>query len=275
MAGFSGCDESVLYLSCEEGESQKVFSIYINLGTLGLLISSVIYTIFIAGDYRAAGLFTTFSYGIAAVLVIGLKEIPHDKQEKKKFFPWKEIIHTLGNRKLGLLLLSIACLEQTHQTVTVFLNQLLYLRSGIPASAMGMIYTLVNLIGFTGIFSHKLTKRLGEKKFVYILYGSAAFWCLALAFWVNPIISVVGIIILRVVFNFFNPLQMEIQNREITTSDRATALSLNSILINGIGTTTNIIFGRVADISLTGVMIFGAVLCLLGMGLFHRWYKNN
>lgn len=275
MAGFSGCDESILYLSCKEGESHKVFSVYSNISTMGLLFSSVIYTIFIKDNYRAAGLLTTFSYGLAAVLAIGLKEVRHIRQEKKNSFHWKQIFQTLRKGNLILLLLAIACIEQTHQTVTVFLNQLLYLRSGILISEMGFIYVLVNIIGFLGIFSHKLTKRLGEKKIIYLLYSIAACSCIILAFWANPVISVLGIMMLRLIFNFFYPLQMEIQNREIITSDRATALSLNSILINGIGATTNVIFGRVADVSLTGAMIFGAVLCLLGMGLFNRWYKKN
>lgn len=276
MAGFSGCDESILYLSSKKEESQKAFSIYSTMTTSGLLFASLIYTVFIGENYRRAGLLTAVSYGVAAILAFGLEEVPRADEKKDSFgINCKEGIKAYLNPNLILLLIAIACLEQTHQTVTVFLNQLLYIRSGISTNLIGIIYIIVNLIGFVGIFSHKLTIRIGEKKLIGILYGIAAISCIALALLINPIISVIGIVLLRMIFSLFNPLQMEIQNREIITSDRATALSINSILLNGIGTATNVIFGRMADISLTLAMVFGAILCLFGCIMFISWYKRK
>jgi len=44
IAGFSGVDTSVLYLSCSKGESQKVFGIYNSLGVVGLLFASFVFS---------------------------------------------------------------------------------------------------------------------------------------------------------------------------------------------------------------------------------------
>ena len=48
-------DTSILYLSCKVGESQKVFGIYNSLGTVGLLVSAVIYSIYVTIKEPAVG----------------------------------------------------------------------------------------------------------------------------------------------------------------------------------------------------------------------------
>ena len=44
IAGLSGVDTSILYLSCEKGESHKVFGIYNSLQTTGLLIAAFVFS---------------------------------------------------------------------------------------------------------------------------------------------------------------------------------------------------------------------------------------
>lgn len=84
MAGMSGCDISILYLSSREGESQKVFGIYQSFGMAGLLTASLSYSLFIGTNYRLAGFLTMAAYGAAAVLVFGLKEVKEQEREKKQ-----------------------------------------------------------------------------------------------------------------------------------------------------------------------------------------------
>ena len=74
-AGLSGLDVSILYLSCPEQESHRVFGIYNNLGMAGLLAASAVYAVFVGENYRLAGLLTVFSYGAAAVLALFLREV--------------------------------------------------------------------------------------------------------------------------------------------------------------------------------------------------------
>lgn len=87
IAGLSGVDTSVLYLSCSKGDHQKVFGIYNSLGTAGLLMASLIFSVFVGVNYSAAALLTVISYGLAAILSFFLFEV---KCVETKTFCWNE-----------------------------------------------------------------------------------------------------------------------------------------------------------------------------------------
>jgi hypothetical protein len=84
VSGLSGVDGSILYLSCEKNHSQKVFGIYNNLQTAGLLFASAIYSLVIKDNYRIAGFLTACSYGIAAFIVFWLVEVKTNHIEKTR-----------------------------------------------------------------------------------------------------------------------------------------------------------------------------------------------
>ena len=99
MAGMSGCDLSILYLSCREEESQQVFGVYQSLGMVGLLFASLSYSVFIGQNYR----------------------------------------------------LGITLLEETNQTITVFLNQPQYVKCGSTDRATVLsIYAVIGEACGTG-----------------------------------------------------------------------------------------------------------------------------
>lgn len=68
IAGLSGVDTSILYLSCKEGQSQRIFGIYNSLHTAGLLCAAFVYSVFAGNNFKLAGLLTVLSYGLAALL---------------------------------------------------------------------------------------------------------------------------------------------------------------------------------------------------------------
>ena len=63
-------------------------------------------------------------------------------------------------------------------------------------------------------------------------------------------------------------MQTTLQNRQVTTGDRATALSLNALLMDLVAVFTNLVFGRAADVFLPLAMGFGFVLCFAGLVLY-------
>ena len=136
MAGMSGCDVSLLYLSCREGESHQVFGVYNLLNTAGLLAAALIFSVAIGDDYRMAGFLTVLTYAAAAALAFGLKEVK-EKEDRKpvkgRFLTClKEVV---SDKRFLLLLVGMAFLAETNQTITVFLNQLKYEACGIaPAN---------------------------------------------------------------------------------------------------------------------------------------------
>ena len=254
-AGLSGLDVSILYLSCPEEESHRVFGIYNNLGMAGLLTASAVYAVFVGENYRLAGLLTVFSYGAAAVLALFLREV-HPSQAKT------------ASPRLLLLVLAAAFLNEAHQTITTFLNQVQYTRAGLSASAIAVVYVVMTLLGLCGGFSARLTCWLGERRTGGLLLGLAAAACLALTLTQGPLVSVAAILLLRVCHSLFTPLQTTLQNRQVTTGDRATALSLNALLMDTVAVFTNLVFGRAADVFLPLAMGFGFALCFAGLVLY-------
>ncbi len=271
LAGLSGVDMSVLYLSCEKGKAQGVFGIYNNLGTVGLLVAAGVYALFIGDDYRLAGLLTVLSYGLASLVTLGIREVrPETSRDGRPPALWPVISALLKDRRYLLLLVGAALLTETNQTVTVFLSQLQYIQSGMGSAAIGGAYLLVTLAGLLGGFSARLTRRLTARRFGTLLYALAILACLVL--WGTSLawLSVLAVMLLRMSVSLFQPLLTDIQSARVRTADRATALSANAVILESTAVATNLAFGGMAKKNLPAAMLMGAVLCALGLILYRK-----
>ena len=85
--------------------------------------------------------------------------------------------------------------------------------------------------------------------------------------------SICTILTLRLCGSLFQPFQTELQNRQVTTPHRATALSVHAMIIDGVGVGTNLAFGALAEINLDWSFWLGSGICLAGLLLFIIWYK--
>lgn len=279
-AGISGVDASILYLSSQEGTSQKVFGIYTGMQMAGLLAASCIFAVFVGDDYALSGLLTVFSYGAAALLSCGLVEVKPKAVQREEQKAEKEPVRaglrmTLGNKNILFFLIASALLSETHQTITVFLNQLQYEKCGLDSSAMGYIYIAAVLMGTAGRYSPCLTRKAGLKGSLALFCGSAMASCLILGRTEHALPSVFGILLLRMSNTFFVPFQMELQNRQISTSDRATALSAHAMVMDGVAVVTNLAFGFLAERGLPLAFFFGMGICFVSLVLFRMWYEGE
>ncbi len=272
-AGLSGVDSSMLYLSCGEDDSHRVFSIYENLGQLGILLAAGIHALWVGENYRLAAFLTVLSYGAAAVLSLGLQEV-FPKTGREGFSSTGKLFSILrtqvSNPRVLLLLMAVGLLNGSHQTITVFLSQLQYVRAGMTQQGISLAYILVSLVALAGGYSAKLCSRTGAKAMGTGLFLWAAFGCLLLGLFPLPIISVLAAVVLRLSFSLLQPLQMDLQNQWITIRDRATALSMNAVVLDGLGIFLNLIFGKLAQENLAGAMYLGAALCAMGALLYRR-----
>lgn len=281
VSGMSGVDMSILYLSCKEGESQKAFSIYNGLSVAGLLIASMIFSVFVGDDLKTAEFLTVLSYGVAAAVPVFLIEVKEretgggerrGERREKRILPFlgfkTAFLRIVKNRPLLLFLVSVAFLTQTHQTVTVFLAQVQYERCGLSPSAIGYIYAAVTLAGFLGVFSDRSTRKIGIKMAGIVLQVVAILSCVGLAYTDSAAVSVCGVMALHVADSLFQPLQMELQNRQVSTEDRATELSIYAMIIDSIGVGTSLLFGALATVSLSLAFLLGMGLCTVGAYLF-------
>lgn len=286
ISGLSGVDTALLYLSCDGeecnrtecggrrsggGKSQQVFGVYNSLQEAGLLIAAFVFSVAVKDNYGLAGLLTVVSYGIAAMCTFGLTEV-RGKQENSEdvyeMFSFSRVLlflgQTLKDRPRFLFLVGVALFNETHQIITVFLNQFQYVKCGLSDAVIGYIYILVTVAGLCGVFSAKMTARIGAAKTAAALFSVAAISCAVLAFTANPLCSVLGMLILRISFSILQPLQTEIQNRWITTSNRATVLSINAVILDSVGIGTNLVYGALAEYSLVSALLLGVLLCVGG-----------
>ena len=241
---------------------------------MGLLVTSLVYSLFIGNHYRLAGFLTVVSYGIAMVLSFGLKEVKKETKGQEPD-PMEEFVGvlktTIKNRQLFCFLLGIAIFNEVHQTVTVFLSQLQYVRAGIGNSMMGILYGLLTVLSLCSFYSDKWTKRMGEHRMMLGCFFLALCSCGILTVTKNPVLSVGAIVLLRIGFSLAQPLQQELQNRQISTENRATALSVQSVFMDSIGIGTNMIFGALAEKSLSISFGFGTFSMILAVILYLTW----
>lgn len=276
LAGFSGVDSSILYVSCQGKDSQKVFGMYNSLSMTGLLLAAGVFSFLIRDDYSLAGLLTVISYGLAALLSFGLTEVKETAVKNPGPEPFSVTLrNTFHNRTFLLFLIGAAFLCETHQTITVFLNQLQYTRCGMRDTAIGILYIGATLLGLLGACSAAVTKYLGIKSSFFLFCILPALSCLILAVTAQPLPSVLGIFVLRISNTLFQPFQLEIQNRQVKTENRATTLSIYSMIVNCIAIGTNLIFGALSDRSLPAAFFFGTNICMLGLVFFLIWYRKS
>ena len=275
-AGFSGVDTSILYLSCQGKNSQKVFGIYNSMSMAGLLLAAAVFSVFVRDNYSLAGFLTVVSYGLAALLSLGLTEVKQAASAAAPAEPFRATLHrTLGNRTMLLFLAAVAFLTEAHQTITVFLNQLQYERCGLSSTAIGVLYIAATVLGMLGFCSAPLTKRMGTRAFCLLFCGLAAAACLVLGATQTAFPAGVGILTLRISNTLFQPFRAQLQNRQIQTENRATALSIHAMIVNCIAIATNLIFGALSDWSLPAAFFFGAGICVCSLLLFSLWHKRN
>lgn len=275
IAGLSGVDVSILYLSCPKDQTQQVFGIYNSLQTAGLLTASLIYSGFLGENYSAAGFLTVLSYGAALLLSLFLKEVRHS--ERRSVGPVRlpaDFRQILSDRRLLLFLVAVALLQQTHQSVTVFFSQLQYQLCGMDPSAMGFAHILVSIAGLTAAFSPQVTRKLGEQGVLGLCCGISAVSCLVLFGFRSPWLSVLAVTVFRIAVSLLEPLQTQIQNRSVTSVDRATALSIQTVVLDSAGAGISVMLGMAAEHDLPLSFLFGGILCLVSLLLLTVWKKT-
>lgn len=276
LAGFSGVDSSIIYLSCEGMNSQEAFGLYSSMNMAGLLIAAVVFSVFVGDDYWMAGLLTVISYGLAMVLSFGLTEVRQTVSAETVAEPFSESFRQIfSNHTLFLFLVGVALLSEAHQTITVFLNQLQYERCGLNNSVIGLVYIVATLLGVLGVYSSAFTKRVGIRRSLILFCALETLSCLVLGSMPFALPSVISVLLLRLSNTLFQPLLADLQNRQITSRNRATALSVCGMLVDGIAIGTNLIFGALSDWNLSAAFYFGSAICTVGLLLFLLWLKKG
>ena len=264
ISGISGCDSALLFLSLDEKDnSEKVFASYNFFSNSGFLLGSILSTFIINVSMDLAAFYTIITYGFAFLLSFFLKDVNGKSSESVGII--KNLKCVLEKRNILVLVISIALISEVVQSITVFLNQGIYIKSGIDIKYFGLILALIQIITLISIKSYKITNKIGQKTtiklFIMIIFISS----FSLIFIRNGFLAITTIALIETSSSFIVPIFADIQNKSIKTVDRATLLSIYSMLGSIISAVINPVIGFAANYSLEGALIVCSLISLISM----------
>ncbi|MBQ6355461.1 MAG: MFS transporter, partial [Solobacterium sp.] len=206
LAGLSGVDSSVVYLSAGQEQSEKAFGIWGACGTAGMLAASGV-SLLLGERYRLMALLTAGAYGLAALLACTLKEMPQAEGKALSSGQMIQIFHrAAGNRKL----LAAAVLAGLHAEVirllTVVLNQPVLLAAGMSVNLIKMLYIMAAAAGAGGVLSWRFSRFLGRRWAGTFILGAEVLCCVLLGFVSRPVSAGLCILILALGESLMIPL---------------------------------------------------------------------
>lgn len=269
VAGLSGCDNALLYESTSEEEATKVFGYYHTFGTLGMILASFIFSMFIKNDLSKTALLTIYTYGMAFVFTFFLEDVSSKSNNYQISF--KELPKYINNIKnIFIFIIVSALLTETTHTLNTFYNQLQYERASISIQYFGFLYMIITLCSLTSASVGKLSKKYKNKNIIFVLLILSFIVCILLRITIHPITSILCIGLLTIAEALFYPLMNTIFNEHVSMN-RATSLSIYSMILNMIGVGTNVLFGKYADIGITYALELGCMFVGIATVLYVYW----
>lgn len=271
ISGISGVDNGILYLS-DPDNNQKNYGIYSALGTVGLISATLVYSFLIKDNYRLASLLTMIGYFFAFIAALFLTEVKKEKSSLTLKGLLNLIKDLFRNKNLLFLVIATGIFTEVRQMIVIVIAQVQYLNSGLSLSVIGIAYLVVTVGGLCSSFSAKVTNWLRPKKFIYLIYFSIFVSLIVLVFNPSGFLSVFLILIMEIGFSLFMPLSEDLQNKEITISDRASALSVNFLMIDSLGVLIEVPMGYLTLTSLKPAYLF-AIILMIASFLFLKQYR--
>jgi len=277
LAGLSGLDVSILYLSCGKQDSQKVFSWYSAFGTAGMLTGCMIFTLFLSTNYAATALGTVISYGIAFALsffVVDVKEA-EQKNERPSLHRLLDILKiTLQDKNFLLFILGDALICYGIWSSRVLLSQQKFIQLGLTEQHIGWLEILMSCLALTAVYSATMTKKLGFKKFLVTCVSTVAISIILLGITGNILTAIFSSVLIELFYAFLAPLINDLYSKRVTVSDRATQLSVYAMIAEIISFSLSFLMSAVTAYTYTGAFLVCAGMALTGIFLFLYCYRG-
>lgn len=278
VSALSGCDTALLYGSIEKEDSEKVFGRYNAFGTFGFLVASSA-SIFMLSEpvtlksINRVGFWTIIPYGIALLLSLFLKEVKGCHEQSMKV-SLKEV---WANKQMIVFVMSISLLREVVQSVTVFLNQVQYLKCGIEVKYFGLILVMMQVAPLVSAKAYKLSAKWGRSRSLWALGSCISIGCYVLMTTQGRIVSLSSIFIISLSMACIEPMSLEIQNESIEKENRATSLSIYAMIGDGLGAGISPIVGTLAEQAIeSGFMVCSLLGLISGcLGLGYHLIKNK
>ena len=278
IAGLSGVDVSILYLSCGRDESQKVFSRNSAIATAGMLTGSLIFTLFLSDNYEATAIGTVITHGIAFALSFFICDVK-DAQPKDPRPTLGRLADTLKvtlkDRKFLLFILADALIAYGTWASRILLSQQKFMGLGLTERHIGWIEILLACLALSAVYSAVLTKKLGFKKFLLVCAVTIAVSAAVMGLTGNVLLAIFSSALIEVCYDFLPPLFNDLYSKRVTVSDRATQLSVYAMVGElfsfGISLAMSVVTARTDS----GAFLVCAGMALVGLFLFLMCYRGD
>ena len=213
----------------------------------------------------------TFGAIIAFIISLFVEEKKHQKKIKEvsPLILFKEsTAHILKNKSLRrIIYLSLFTLPFYH--IIMFLFQPYFLIAGVPNALWGISMAGGSLLGALLIkYAYKIEEKIGMKKTIFLTTILPGIFYLAMAFIIGPALSFIWYLLLRGTSILRDPLFSQYQNDHIESHNRATVLSVISMIVSAYLAIMNLVIGSIANKNLITSFIVMGVIIVIGAIVF-------
>jgi len=278
ISGLSGCDTALIYLSLDKNQnSERVFGRYVWFSNVGFLLGSMISTYIINISIDLTAYYTIIPYGVAFGVSLFLKNITDEvtkKENVKNKFKYS-LKHVAANKYIIIFLVGISLVKEVVQSITVFLNQQQYIKSGIDIRYFGILLVAIQFMKLISVKSYKLSNMIGQIKSINMLTIAVFISSSILIIISNAILSFLCVSVISIGMAIMEPMIIDIKNKSISSGNRATILSIYSMIESITSSIINPIIGFVSNSALENGLITCSLISLAAIILIRYFRKTN
>lgn len=273
LAGISGCDSSLLYLSSGDNHV-KVFSWYSLCGTVGMLLASLVYSMLLVDNYSMAALLCAVMYFLAFLLTLLLEDIKEEKTSNES--PKIIMEHFLKLKENPILLFVVATVlfSETIREITLFIGQVRLLEVGLLASLFGVIAFLLTLAEFSSLISEKYSKLLGYSKSILFSIVLTIATSIIIGYFDSPYIVAIGLLFLTMNSAVLSPVFETIQQESVDSEYRASTISIYNVFASSIAVLLNVFYGYIGDVNSKLVYYVASSILLMAFIMMKIYFKK-
>lgn len=258
----------------KEKEMKKAMGSFGSTALVAMVIAPII------GSYIAKDLFMSqfifvilMTVGAAFVgflLSLLLKDTgKKEYSEENPFLLFKSGVKIVGKNKslLRIILLSVFT---SHFLFTLnYLYQPYFQISGVDTAIFGTIFAIALLLSaLFQKYAYKFEEKIGMKKAVFLATIIPGIFYIAMAFVFHPIFAIILFVFIRAIMGLKAPLFSEYKNIHIPSKNRATILSLVSMLVALYLVGMRLVIGKLADINLSyAFLLMGGIIIIASIVL--------
>ena len=173
-------------------------------------------------------------------------------------------VRTIFADKSTLTKVAAYCLTGQAAQALVFLNQPRFISIGISTQVIGIVTAASQMLCMMSARSYDIARKIGENAFLVITSLTVSVCFAAFAYSRSASAVIISYMLINAFTSFQWPVLEVIKNRAVRSENRATILSIYSLLYSAIGIVMNLTLSRLTTLSTSYPFMFLIVLTLAG-----------